>query len=140
MPGYVRRDTGQEFRQALYFVVGVIETRNQQRHYLHPEAHFAELADSIENRLEPSPELPVMPVVETLEVYLVQIHPWFQEVEHLGGAVSVRDKSRHQPGLLRLFEDGDRPLTRDQRLIVGADHDLAALFQRHSHQLFRSRS
>src|SRR5436309_2203898 len=32
MPGYVRRDTGQEFRQALYFVVGVIETRNQRRH------------------------------------------------------------------------------------------------------------
>src|SRR5437867_4110975 len=131
MPGNVRRNTSQEFCQAPYFVVGVVEPRDQQRHYLHPEAHFVEPADGIENRLKPASKLPVMPVVETLEVYLVQIHPWLQEVEHLRGAVSVRDESRHQPRLLRLFEHGNRPLARDQRLIVGADHDLAALLELH---------
>jgi hypothetical protein len=71
--------------------------------------------------------LTVVAIVEALEIDLVEIDPRPDVLEHLGRAVSVRDVTREQASRLRLFEDGDRPLARDQRLVVGADHDTRLL-------------
>ena len=55
---------------------------------------------------EPATELPVVFVVEAHEIDLVQIDPGPDEFEDPRRAVSVRDKSSHQPGRARYPENG----------------------------------
>ena len=67
------------------------------------------------------PSCAVVPIVEALEVDLVEIDPRADVLEHLRRAVAVRHVAGREPGGLRFLEDGDRPFAGDQRLVVGAD-------------------
>ena len=87
-------------------------------------------ADGVEDRLEPAAELAIAAIVEALEVDLVEIDVRPEVLEHLRRAVAVRHEPGHQARRARLLEDGDGPLGRDERLVVGADDDPRALVER----------
>src|SRR4051812_4656680 len=129
VPRDIRRDGSDEFSQAADLIVRVVESWNQQRDDLQPEADLVNALDGVENWLKASTELAVVRVVEALEVDFVQVNVRAQEVEHLRGGVPIRDETGHQPGSARFLEYGDSPLAGDQRLVVGANHDLCALRQ-----------
>jgi hypothetical protein len=63
-----------------------------------------------------------VPIVEALEIDLVEIHPRAEVLEYFRGAISIRHVRRRQPRQPRFLEDRDRPLARNQRLVVGAHH------------------
>src|SRR5690606_32892850 len=61
------------------------------------------------------------PIVERFQIDLVAVDVRLRVVERLRGGVAVRDERRAQPEPSRVPEDLDRPLERDQRLVVGRD-------------------
>src|SRR5229473_4094445 len=84
----------------------------------------------IQDGLQPAPELTIVPVIETLQVHFVKIHPRPQVFEDLRGAVSVGNKAGHQSGRARFLKDSHGPFTRNQRLVICADDDPASLADR----------
>ena len=72
------------------------------------------LLDRVKNRLQPSPELSIVPVVEALEVNLEQIEPRTQILEDFGCGVPIRDKPRRQAGGSRFPKNRDTPFRRDE--------------------------
>ena len=90
--------------------------------------------DRIEDGLQATAKLPIVAVVEALEIDFVQVDVRAQVLEHLRRAIAVRDEPRGEPLLPRLGEDRDRPLGRDERLVVGADQNPGVLPQRILHQ------
>ena len=90
--------------------------------------------DRIEDRLQATAELPIMAVVEALEIDFVEIDVRAQVLQHLRRAVAVGDEPRGEPLLPRLGEDRHRPLGRDERLVVGADQNPGVLPERVLHQ------
>ena len=130
MPRDVRRDAGDELGQADELVARIVEAGDEQRHDFDPDVHRVKAPNRVEDRLEPAAELPVMPIVEALEIDLVEIDPRTQVLEHPRRAVPVRDEPGRQPGGPGFLEDRDRPFARDERLVVGADDDARALAER----------
>ena len=139
VPRNVRRHAGDERREPLELVAGIVESRNQQRDDLDPEIHRVQPANRVEDRLQPSAKLTVMAIVEALEIDFVQIDPRAQIFEHFRRAVAVRHVSRRQPRGLGLLEDGHGPLARDERLIVRAHHHARVQPKRILNEPFRRR-
>ncbi len=110
-------------------VARVVEARNQQRDDFDPEPHLVQSPDRVENGLEPPAEFAVVAVVEALEIDFVEIDPRADVLEHLRRAVAVRDVAGDEPCGFGFLEHGHRPLARDQRLVVGADHRARPLTQ-----------
>ena len=107
----------------------------EQRHNLEPESARVEEPDGVEHGLEDAPELPVAPVVEPLEVDLVEVHPRTDVLENLGRRVAVRHvRAGEAPRLARL-EHFHGPLAGDQRLVVGGGEDARAVPERELHDL-----
>ena len=123
VPGNIRRHAGHETRQAIELVSRVVEARNEERHDLEPDAHTVKRANRLEDWFETSTKLAIVPVIKALEIDFVEIHPRPKVAKHARRGVTVRDKRGHQPARAGLLEDRDRPLARDQRLVVGADDD-----------------
>ena len=138
VPGDVGRDRDQEARDVPELLDRVVEARHDERHHLEPEALLVERADRPGDALERAAEVAVGPVAEALQVHLVERDPGPDVLEHLLGAVAVRDVGAHEPLGLRVAEDLDRPLARDQRLVVGRGHDPGARALRGAHDLRRS--
>ena len=116
--------------QAAQFALAVVEAGHEQRDDLHPHAGIVQPLDRVEDRLQPSAELAVVPVVEALEIDLVEIDVRPQVLEHARRAVAVRDEAGDEAVRARFLEDLDRPLGGDERLVVGRDDDPRALTQR----------
>ena len=76
--------------------------------------------------IEPAAQLPVVPVVEALEIHLVEIDPRPDEIEHARRAVAVRYEAGHEARGAGLPEDRDAPLGGDERLVVSGDDDARA--------------
>ena len=95
-------------------------------------------ADRIEDVRQDATQLPVAFVVHRLEIDLVAIGPAADVIEDLGRGVAVGDERRLQTGRSRGFEHVDRPLGRDQRLIVRGSHHARALAHREAHELVGS--
>ena len=130
MPRNIGRHARDECGQPLDLITRIVESGDQQRDDLDPEVHRMQAADGVENRTDASAELAVVPIVEALEIDFVEIHPGLQILEHLWRPVAVGHVSRRQSRRSGFLEDGDRPLARDQGLVVGADDDLRPLTQR----------
>src|SRR6266850_980239 len=137
MPGDVRRYSCQKLRYIAKLLVAVVEPGNQQRHDFQPESHHIQPLNRIEDVVEHSSELAIIPILKTLEVDLVEIHPWFDVFENLRRAVAVRNIRRLQAFGARNFEDLDSPLAGDQRFVVRACHNAGAVLQRQRYELFR---
>ena len=114
-------------------VARVVEARDEQRDDLHPDAHRVQAADRVEDRLEPSAELAIVAIVEALEIDLVEIDPRPQVFEDLRRAVAVRHEAGDEARGFGLLEHRDRPLARDQRLVVRADDHARAESLRVAH-------
>ena len=108
-------------REPPQFVLGVVEARDEQRHDLQPDPHLVQAADGRQDRFDAAAQLPVVPVVEALEIDFVEVDPGPDVVEHALGAIAVGDERGQQPRGARLLEDRDGPFARDQRLVVGRD-------------------
>src|SRR6266542_6447478 len=67
-----------------------------------------------------------MPVIKTLEIDFVEIHPRADVFEHARRAVAVRDVRSHEPHPERGLEERYGPLAGDERLLVRAHDNLAA--------------
>ena len=113
----------------------LLKPGNEQRHDLDPEVHRVQPADRVEDRLQPPAELTVVPVVEALEIDLVEIDPRPQILEHCRRAVAVRHEAGRQSRRLRFLEHGHRPFARDERLVVGADDHPGVLSQGVAHEI-----
>ena len=87
-------------------------------------------ANAVEDRTDASAELVVVAIVETLEIDLVQIEVRAQIFEDLRRAVAVGNESGDEAGRASFLKHGDSPFTRDQWLVVGADENFRALFER----------
>ena len=138
MPGDIRRHARQELGQALDLFGGIVESWNKKSDDLEPKAHFVKCAYGVQNGLESSAELPVMAIIKALQIDLVEVYPRANVIQNLGRAVPIRHISGHEPGSLSLLEYRDGPFARNQRLVIGAYHDLSALFQSHLNELLRS--
>jgi len=66
-----------------------LKARHDQRDHLQPEAHFVDARDRIEDRLQPSAQLAIAAVVETLKIDLVEIDPWPQYSSTWGVALPL---------------------------------------------------
>ena len=77
-----------------------------------------------------------MTVVKTLEINLVQVDPRSQIFQHLGRGVAIRDKAGDESGRSGFLEYRNRPLTCDERFVVGTDEYFAALGKRVAYQRF----
>jgi hypothetical protein len=137
VPGNFGRDTGDEFAEAAEFVVGIVEAGDEQRDDLKPQTQRVNAADAVEDGSDASAELVIVAVVEAFEIDFVEIDPGAQVLENLRSGVAVGDESGDEAGGFGLFEDGDRPLAGDERLVIGADNDLRALIERIVDQGFR---
>ena len=80
----------------------------------------------------------IFPIIETLKVDFVEIHPGTDELQHFGRGVAVRNEPSHEPGRFGLPEDIDGPIGRDERLVIGADDAPGTLTLRQGDQFFRS--
>src|SRR2546430_12333381 len=89
------------------------------RSHFEPETQAVQAPDRLEHRAQQTAELPVVLVVEALEVDLVEVDPGAQVVEHLGRRVAVGDVGADEAARPALAEDFDGPLARDQGLVVG---------------------
>ncbi len=123
VPGNVRRHAGHETRQPIDLVSRVVEARNEERHDLEPDAHAVKRANRLEDWFQTSAKLTIVPVIKALEIDFVEIHPRPKVAKHARRGVTVRDKGSHKPPRACVLEDRDRPLARNQRLVVGADDD-----------------
>jgi hypothetical protein len=130
MPGNLRRNTGNEFGKSIEFIVGVVETGDEQSDKLEPNAHRVQSADGVENRSDAAAEFVVMAIAETLEVDLVQIDPGVQIFENLWRGVAVRDESGDKARSFCFLKDGHGPLGRDERLVIRTDENSCALAER----------
>ena len=92
VPRDVGRDVTQKGGQVPQFVVAVVEAGNEQGDDLQPHAHLVQTADGVEDRLQASAELPIVMIVEALEVNLVEIDPGMDILEHLRSPVAIRNK------------------------------------------------
>src|ERR1019366_6019414 len=137
VPRDIGRDASYELSQFPQFSVAVIEPWNQERHDFQPDSHLVQAADGVKNRLQTSAKLPIVPIIEALQIHFVQIDPRMQILQHLRRPVAIRNESGLQAGFTRLPENCDCPLARDQRLVVRAHQDLGALPQRVFHQELR---
>ena len=105
----------------------VVEPGNQQRHDLEPDAHLVQAADREQDRFEPSAELPVVPVVEALEIDLVEIDPRPDDTAARARCRCRSTQSRSSTRAARAcLEDRHRPLAGDERLVVSGDDDSGA--------------
>src|SRR5262245_37461886 len=95
MPGNVGRDARKKPGESLELFVRIIETGNQEGHDLQPETHVVQALDCVENRLKPPAELPIVAIIEALQVDFVKIDPRSDEFQNLGCAVPVGNKSCH---------------------------------------------
>jgi len=136
VPGDIGGDAGQEFGEAAQFVGIVIEAGDQERDDFEPEAHCVNAANAFEDGSNAAAEFVIVAVVETLEIDFVEIEPGVQVFENLRSAVAVGDEGGDESGGFGFFEDGDRPFTGDERLIVGADQNLRALGDGVAHEEF----
>src|SRR5581483_1776925 len=127
VPWNFNGNTRCKFRQFLQFVITVIEAANQQSHDLHPNAVLVQPANGVEDRPDAPTELPIMLIIETLEIDFVEIDPWPDVLEHLRSSISIRDECRLQACSLGDFEYFDCPLRRNQWLVVGAHQNLCTL-------------
>ena len=118
------------------FVVGVVEAGDQQRDDLEPQAHRVNAADGVEDGADAAAEFVVVAVVEALEIDFVEIEPGADVFEDLRRAVAVGDESGDESGGFGFFENCDRPLAGDERLVVGADENFRALIERVANQSF----
>ena len=117
--------------QAAQLGLAVVESGNQQRDDLHPDAGSVQPRDRVEDWLQPSAELAVVPVVEALEIDFVEVDVRPQVLEHARRAVAVRDESGDETVLARASRKTlDRPFDGDERLVVGRDDDPRALTAR----------
>src|SRR5262245_5066248 len=123
MPGNIRGDARQEIRQPGELVPRVVEPGNQERHDLEPEPHRVKTTNRLEDRLEPAPELPVVPIVEALQVDLVEIDPRAEVLQHLWSTVAVGNVPGSEACSLGFLEHRDRPFARDERFVVRAYQD-----------------
>ena len=130
MPWDIRRDRGEESRDVAQLGVRVVEARDDQRDDLEPEPHAVQPLDRLEHRGEHAAELPVVRVVEALEIDLVEIDPRAQVVEHLGRRVAVRHVGADEAPRPALTEHVHRPLARDQGLVVGRRENARAMAYR----------
>ncbi len=126
VPRDERRNARDERRETLQFVGRIVESRNQQRHNLEPDAPVVQLANGPEDRVNPPAQLTIVSIVEALEIDLVEIHPRLDVVEDPRGSVPVRHVSGGESGAARFLENRDGPFARDERLVVRADDDASA--------------
>ena len=127
MPRNIGRDGRHEARDVAQLGVGVVESRDDQRDHLEPEAQAVQTLDRLEHCAQHAAQLPVVLVVEALQIDLVEVDPGTQVVEHLGRGVAVRDVRADEAAPLGLAEDLDGPLARDQGLVVGGGEDPGVL-------------
>jgi hypothetical protein len=76
-------------------------------------------------------------VVEALQVDLVEVDVWADEVEDFGGAVTVGDVAADEAAGADLLEDFYGPFAGDERFVVGGDDDGRAVFEGELGELFR---
>src|SRR5208283_5400018 len=93
-------------------------------------------ADALEDRADAAAEFMIMTVVKAFEIDLIQVNPGMQVFKNLRRAVAVGNEAGEKPRGLGLFEDGNRPLAGDERLVVGADQNLCALRNGVAHEKF----
>jgi hypothetical protein len=79
-------------------------------------------ADAVEHIRQHPAQLAIVPIVESLEIDLVEIHVRPDKLEHLGRDVAVADESADDPPGAGGLENRHRPIRGDERLVVGADH------------------
>src|SRR6202008_544883 len=135
VPWDVGRNAGQEFRQPGQLLVRVIETGNEQGDDLNPKSHPMQTANRIEDRLQASAQGPIVAIIEALEIDFVEIKPGAEVFEHLGSSIPIRNKPGDQAGGPGFLHDGDRPLSGDERLVVGTHQNAGALANRVTHQV-----
>src|SRR2546425_6367961 len=116
VPGNIGRYFGEKFRDVSKFLVAVVESGDDERHDLQPESHGIQPLDRIENILEQSAELTIIPILKTLEIDLVEIHPGSDVLQDFRRTVPVRYVRRFQSLRARDFEDLDSPLAGNQRV------------------------
>lgn len=68
VPGNVRRDVGNKFRELAKFVGIVIEAGDEERDDFKPEAHLVNAADTVEDGGDASTEFVIVTVVEAFEI------------------------------------------------------------------------
>src|SRR5688572_14511739 len=83
----------------------------------------------LENVVDHTAELSIVPVVHRLQIDLVTIRPRAQVIEHLRSSVAVGDECCAKTGGPCFLEDLDRPLSSDQWFVItAADHCSAVSF------------
>ena len=122
MPGDFGGNARQEPGHLGQLVIAVVERRHHQGHDLQPKAHLLDALDALQHVGQRPAQLAVVPVVEALQIDLVQIHQRTDERQHFGGGVPVGYEPAHNAALASRREDLHRPIRSDQRLVVGADH------------------
>src|SRR5439155_8326182 len=127
VPGNIGRYFGEKFRDVSKFLVAVVESGDDERHDLQPESHGIQPLDRIENILEQSAELTIIPILKTLEIDLVEVHPGFDVLQDFRRTVPVRYVRRVQSLRARDFEDLDSPLAANQRHIVRSGQNARAI-------------
>src|SRR5262249_58160811 len=130
VPGNIGRYLREKFRDVSKLLVAVVESRDDERHDFQPESHGIQPLNRIKDILEQSAELPIIPILKTLEIDLVEVHPGSDVLQDFRGTVTVRYVRRFQSLRAREFEDFDSPLTGNQRFVVRAGHNARALLQR----------
>src|SRR5215813_2060370 len=111
MPRYIRRNAGNELSGLPQFIVGVIESRDDERDDFQPESTLVYHSNSFGNVLENTAELTVARVPEALEIYLVQVYPRPNIVEDLGSRIAVGDIRADEPLAFGYLEYIDGPFT-----------------------------
>jgi hypothetical protein len=139
VPRDIRRDAREKACQAPQLGIAVVEPRDEQRHDLEPHARGVQPGNGVEDRLQSAAELAIVPVVETLQVDLVQIDEWPHVLQDALGAVTVGDEARQQAMGTRLPKHLDAPLRRDERLVIRRNQDPGAVPPRILDQRLRRR-
>src|SRR5215469_7501307 len=77
-------------------------------------------------------------VIETLEIYLVEIDTWSDKFEDLRGGVAVGYKAGEQVSRMSFLEHGDSPFGGNERLVIRADDGFGSPFERQFNKLPRA--
>src|SRR5215475_12032031 len=89
VPRDISRDSRQEPRDVAKLFVTIIESRDDERHDLQPEAHRMHAFDRVEDVFQHAAQLAVIAVLETFEVDFVKVYPGLDIFQNLRGSVAV---------------------------------------------------
>ncbi len=121
------RDAREKCGQPLDLVLGIVESRDQQRDDLDPDAHVVQRADRVQDRLDPAAKLRDSADRRSSSDRPCRDRPTAGCTRALVGVPLPFDTyAGHQAHTARFLEDRDRPFAGDERLVVGADDDLSA--------------